>query len=230
MLYRFWAKITGADQKKAYPQQQVEALGRRGEHAIVYPYGLYCDTPVGTTTKQLCPSSSLPMAVERPDDLNVDEPCLYHPASNTRLIMRANGDLDIITDDSEDRKGSVNIHCINANVVADQNVSVEAGGTVSVNSEAAKVIATSVSVESNTINMKASTITMDAAVKITKTLDVASQVTAPQFTGNLTVGSGGTVFIPTSAQIKQGNVSLGIGHRHVSSGGDNAAPTTGTVV
>ena len=122
MLSRLWGRITGADKKLQRPNQQASFLGRVGNHTIVFPYGLYADLPAEALLKAIDAGAALPVTVERPPDTAQAEPVFFHPATNTRIIARNNGDLDIFTDDAG---GDVNITTVNANVVASENVDIQ---------------------------------------------------------------------------------------------------------
>lgn len=124
MLSRLWGRITGKDKDLKYPDQQSVFLGRVGEYIVVFPYGLYADLPSGTLLKEIASGVAVPVTVERPSDTAQAEPVFFHPTTNTRIIARNNGDLDIIGDDGASR-GSLNINVVNANITASANVEVE---------------------------------------------------------------------------------------------------------
>lgn len=130
MLSALWGRITGTDKRKKYPDQQAVFLGRVGDYTIASPYGLYADLPADTLLLEVKPGVAIPVTVKRPGDTEQAEPTFFHPITNTRIIARNNGDLDIITDDNT--AGDVNITCVNANVTASADVSITAGGNANV--------------------------------------------------------------------------------------------------
>lgn len=121
MFSRLLAKITGADKKKKYPDQQAEIMGRVGDYIVVFPYGLYCDLPGDALAEEIKHGMLIPITVIRPDDVEQGEPVFYHPVTNTRIIPRNDGSLDIIANGQ-----AVNIQCDNANVNADANINLTA--------------------------------------------------------------------------------------------------------
>lgn len=128
MLSAIWAKITGKDKRKQYPDQQASALGRLGDYTIVYPYGMHCDLPSDTLLRVIAPGIAIPVTVKRPSDGAQGEPMFFHPESNTRIIARNNGDLDIFTN------GDVN-HVVTGDykVTADKITLVSTAGTLTHN-------------------------------------------------------------------------------------------------
>lgn len=121
MFSRLWGRITGADKRKQFPEQQAVFLGRTGNCTVVFPYGLYGDLPAGTLLKEIAQGVAVPVTVGRPDDTERGEPVFYHPATGTRIIARNSGDLDILAGD----EGG------NVRVVA-TDVVVEASGTATI--------------------------------------------------------------------------------------------------
>lgn len=119
---RLWGRITGADKELKVPNQQVSSLGRLGDSAIISPYGLYADLPASTLLKEIASNAFLSVTEERPSDTEQGEPVFFHPATNTRIIPRNNGDLDISTVDAG---GNVNIETVNANITASDSVTVD---------------------------------------------------------------------------------------------------------
>jgi hypothetical protein len=127
MLSKLWGRITGKDKDLKYPDQQAVFLGRVGDYTVVFPYGLYADLPNDTLLKEIAHGVAVPVTVKRPSDTEQAEPVFFHPATNTRIIARNNGDLDIITTEGN---GDVNISTVNANVTASGDmVATVAGST-----------------------------------------------------------------------------------------------------
>lgn len=120
MLSNLWGRITGKDKGKQFPEQQGSALGRKGDFMIIYPYGFYCDLPSEALFYALSPGNALPVTVDRPTDGEQGEPIFFHPETNTRIIARNNGDLDIET--GEGGTAKVNILCTQANVTATESI------------------------------------------------------------------------------------------------------------
>lgn len=114
---KLWARITGADKKKKFPNQQVSALGRIGDQTIVFPYCLFVDLPNDALLKEIAPGAFVPVTVDRPNDSERSEPVFFHPATNSRIIMRNNGDIDI-----EAGSGNVNITAALTKVTGDFEV------------------------------------------------------------------------------------------------------------
>lgn len=100
-----WARITGKDKRKQFPQQQAVALSRVGDYSIIFPYGIYADLPDDALTREIDEGISISVTIARPDDTKRGEPAFFHPVTNTRIIPRNDGSLDIITEGG----GSVNI-------------------------------------------------------------------------------------------------------------------------
>lgn len=123
---RLWGRITGADKGLKVPNQQVSSLGRLGDSAIASPYGLYTDLPVGTLLKEIASNVFVSVTEGRPSDTEQGEPVFFHPDTNTRIIARNNGDLDISTVDAG---GNVNIETVNANITASTSVTVDTPNT-----------------------------------------------------------------------------------------------------
>jgi len=115
-----WGRITGKDKRKQFPEQQGSVLKRKGDYTIISPYGLYADLPSETLTQELEPGRVISVTVKRPEDSEQGEPVFFHPETNTRIIARNNGDLDIETGDGGVAK--VNILCTQANVTATESV------------------------------------------------------------------------------------------------------------
>lgn len=122
MFSSLWARITGSDKKKTYPEQQGAALGRAGDFVVLFPYGLYADLPNDTLLRMLGEGAAMGVTVVRPADLAPGEPTLFHPVTNTRIVVRNNGDVDVYTDDAG---GNVNVTTVNATITASSSVTVD---------------------------------------------------------------------------------------------------------
>lgn len=204
MLSALWGRITGKDKRKKYPDQQAVFLGRVGDYTVVFPYGLYADLPADTLLLEIKPGVAIPVTVKRPGDTEQAEPTFFHPATNTRIIARNNGDLDILTDDTT--PGDVNIQTVNANITASGDINATAGGDIN------------------------ATATGDAnvtAANMTATISGSTIVDSPttQFTGN--VGIGGSLMV-TGASALAGVTSNGtnVGDTHTHPQGNDSAGNT----
>ncbi len=124
---RLWARITGADKGDQFPNQQISMMGRIGDFIIIHPYGLYADLPNDVALQGIANGRVIPVTTTRPSDVARGEPVFFHPATNTRIIARANGDLDI---DTVDASGNVNVNCVDANVNASGDVGITAVGDI----------------------------------------------------------------------------------------------------
>lgn len=119
-----WARITGKDKRKQYPEQQGVSLGRVGDYTVIFPYGSYADLPADALLLEVAPGVAVPVTVKRPSDTKQGEPVFFHPGTNTRIILKNNGDLDVVAEG----KG-VNITSKNVKVTADA-AEVKASGDV----------------------------------------------------------------------------------------------------
>jgi len=119
-----WGRITGKDKRKQFPEQQGSVLGVKSDVMIIFPYGLYADLPRETLIREIAPGIAIPVTVKRPSDSEQGEPVFFHPETNTRIIARNNGDLDIET--GEGGTAKVNIICTEANITASEGVTVTA--------------------------------------------------------------------------------------------------------
>lgn len=97
MFLALWGKVTGKDKRQQMPTQQAVALGRTGDYVIVFPYGMYADLPTDAMLKEIAEGVMVPVTVDRPSDTEQGEPVFFHPKTNTRIIARKNGDLDVIS-------------------------------------------------------------------------------------------------------------------------------------
>ncbi len=209
MLSRLWGRVTGADKKLQRPNQQASFLGRIGNHTIVFPYGLYADLPAQTQLKAVDAGAALSVTGERPSDTEQGEPVFFHPATNTRIIARNNGDLDIITTEGA---GDVNIQTVNANITASADVT---------------VVAENVDVTASTnvgVTCVDATITASTSVTLDTPLTTATGALAVQ--GGLTVTGASAL----GGTVTSGGTNIGESHVHaqgVDSGGDTEQNTMG---
>jgi len=122
MRSSLWAKITGADKKLTVQDQQGVALGRVGDYTIVFPYGISSDLPNDAMLRVIAPGIAIPWNIDRPSDGARGEPMFFHPSTNTRIIARNNGDLDIIADEVDGTVGNVNVTVRQANITATDSI------------------------------------------------------------------------------------------------------------
>jgi hypothetical protein len=95
-----WGRVTGADKGQDVPVQQVEVLGRVGDCVIVSPYGLYADLPNDVLLTEVGEGKAASVTVKRPDDLARGEPAFFHPETNSRVIARNDGSLELLVGDN----------------------------------------------------------------------------------------------------------------------------------
>ncbi len=117
-----WARIRGKDKGLKWPNQQASALGALGDASIVSPYGLWADLPDDVLLKEIAPGVFVSVTETRPNSTGRGEPVFFHPGTNTRIVARNSGDLDISTVDAG---GSVNIETVSANITASSSVTVD---------------------------------------------------------------------------------------------------------
>jgi len=218
MLSALWGRITGKDKRKKYPEQQAVFLGRVGDYAVLMPYGLYADLPNDTLLKEIADGVAVPMTVTRPSDTEQGEPTFFHPSTNTRIIARNNGDLDIITDDGT--AGSVNIQTVNANITASGNVTADITGNLSATIGGDSSISATGNVDISAANMTATITTLTLI-----------DCPAVQFTGNVQID--GTLTVTSAAvlpaTVTSAGTNIGGSHYHtqaVDSNGDSQANTS----
>lgn len=152
---QIWSRVTGKDIRAKYPQQQGAALERVGNFVIMYPYGMYCDLPDDALLRVLAPGVAVPVTVARPSDASRNEPTIFHPDTNSRIIFRANGEIDIETDG----KYPVNINCSQANVTASGDIQATAGG-------AASISASSITLDGDDVTITATAFTVNAPLSL----------------------------------------------------------------
>ena len=94
MLSAIWGKITGADKKKAIPDQQASVLGRLGDYTIIYPYGMYCDLPDDVWLNILGKGKAIPMTSSRPDSSR-GEIIIFHPVAGSKIHFKNDGSINL---------------------------------------------------------------------------------------------------------------------------------------
>lgn len=117
-----WSSITGPDKKLKTPNQQAEAFNAVADYTVVHPYGLYCDLPPQTLAVQLRADALMGVTQARPADCARGEPAFYHPQTGTRIIPRANGNLDVLVGTGG---GAVNIVCTTASISASGGITLD---------------------------------------------------------------------------------------------------------
>lgn len=98
-----WAVTSKVVQESgAFPLQQVSYLGKVGDSVVWLPYGYHASPPAGALVLLVASQGNAESRAhipgspkERPTDLAPTEVALYHPPTGTRIVLRANGDLEI---------------------------------------------------------------------------------------------------------------------------------------
>lgn len=205
MLSALWGRITGKDKRKKYPDQQGVFLGRVGDYAIVSPYGLYGDLPADTLLLEIKPGVAIPVTVKRPSDTAQGEPTFFHPSTNTRIIARNNGDLDVICDYGT--AGNVNVTCVNANVTASEDVTVTANNITATATANATVNAADM-----TANVSGGTIINCPTNEVTGNVEIGGNLSV---TGNIETAAALTVAgSSTLAGVTSNGKNVGDTHVH----------------
>jgi phage gp45-like len=138
-----WA-LTSRDGDDAgdFPAVQVGYLGKVGDAVAWYPYGLHANVPAGELAVILSMQGNPEARValpgspkSRPHPIAAGEVVLYHPATGSRIHLKANGDvvIDAVGDLLATVAGDASVVVAgNIDVDAVGNVSVSAGGNASV--------------------------------------------------------------------------------------------------
>ena len=117
-----WARIRGKDKGLRRPNQPASALGSLADVNTVSPYGLWADLPNDALLREVDPGVFVSVTETRPTDTERGDPVFFRPATNTRIIARNNGDLDISTAEAD---GTVNIETVSANITASSSVTID---------------------------------------------------------------------------------------------------------
>jgi len=110
-----------------FPTQQMFYLGKVADGITLFPYGFHANVTADVLalmfSVQGLPENRLamPFNTKKRPKLAAGEVAFFHPPTNSFIIGRANGDLDIETGDGG--TGNVNIKCKQANVTASESVS-----------------------------------------------------------------------------------------------------------
>ena len=112
-----------------FPTQQMEYLGKVADGIIMFPYGFHANVSADVLALMLSVQGSpenrlvMPFNTKKRPKLAAGEVAFFHPPTNSFIIGRANGDLDIETGNGG--TGNVNINCKQANVTATESVKVD---------------------------------------------------------------------------------------------------------
>lgn len=117
MLSALWARITGKDKGLRFPDQQAVALGRAGDYTVIFPYGHSCNLPDDALLLEIAPGIAIPVTVSRPTDAARGEVALFHPVTNSRMIFKNDGNIDVKAPGSV-----VNVEAETVNMTGDLNV------------------------------------------------------------------------------------------------------------
>jgi len=118
----------GADDKQ-FPTQQMEYLGKVADGITVFPYGFHANVTADVLalmfSVQGMPENrfAMPFNTKKRPKLAAGEVAFFHPPTNSFIIGRANGDLDIETGNGG--TGNVNINCRQANITASESVTLD---------------------------------------------------------------------------------------------------------
>lgn len=137
MLLNLWARITGKDQRQPVPQQQANVLGRFEDMTVLHPYGLFTDLPNDTIAKQLGDDTLLAMVIKRPTDSARGEVVVFHPETESRIIFRNSGNVEIYTEGN----GDVNVISARDVNVQSENIQLNASSNIICNAETMQFVA-----------------------------------------------------------------------------------------
>lgn len=130
-----WARIVEAGKNGLnYFVQKLEYRGKVAEGVIVFPYGMHGNIPANSLAVMFAiggdPDNRAAIGFDHKNrpDLESGEVAFYHPGTMAWLIWRASGDLDITT--GNEGSGNINIICKNANVQAEESVTIDTPSTL----------------------------------------------------------------------------------------------------
>lgn len=109
-----------------FPTQQMEYLGKVADGITVFPYGFHANVTADVLALMFSAQGqpenrfAMPFNTKNRPKLAAGEVAFFHPPTNSFIIGRANGDLDIET--GNDGTGNVNIKCKQANVTATESM------------------------------------------------------------------------------------------------------------
>jgi phage gp45-like len=134
MLHKLirWARITkpAPAEPQQFAVQQVSYSGKVGDAAVVMPYGLHANLPVDSLALMFAVNGEpdnraiIGYDAKKRPALEEGEVAFYHPPTDSFIIFRASGDLDIQA--GTEGGANVNIICTDANITASGDVNVEA--------------------------------------------------------------------------------------------------------
>lgn len=148
-IVRF-ARITGpADNSANFPVQQMSFKGKVVNVLQIFPYGMYANSAsddslgvmfsIDGSENNRAAISYTPQ--RRPNDLEQNEVAIYHPYTNSFIKFRNNGNIEI--DSIQDgNTGNIIVNCSNATINASEDVSINASGSVEIDSPSTTVTGT----------------------------------------------------------------------------------------
>lgn len=185
-----WARITkpAPAEPQQFAVQQVSYSGKVGDAAVVMPYGLHANLPVDALTLMFSvndePDNRAIIgydAKNRPT-LEEGEVAFYHPPTDSFIIFRASGDLDIQA--GTEGGANVNIICTDANITASGDVNVEASGD-------ANITAANVNIDAGVTNLGVGGLAI-ARVGDPTTVTIPGGSSAGTYAGTITGGGTNT--------------------------------------
>lgn len=135
-----WARITKPAPAEAqqFAVQQVSYSGKVGDAAVVMPYGLHANLPVDSLALMFAVNGEsdnraiIGYDAKRRPTLEEGEVAFYHPPTDSFIIFRASGDLDIQA--GTEGGANVNITAATVSITADD---VDISGNLTVGGDTA---------------------------------------------------------------------------------------------
>ena len=198
IVQRALVTLGGTDDKQ-FPVQQVTYQGKVADVEVMFPYGMHANLLPGQTIGVLFALNNeednrafmgyTPNL--RPKELEVGEVVFYHPVTQSKILFRNNGDIDIssLTSVNITVAGSVNVTAANITAVAAVSISATAPNidvTAAIKATVAAPIITATATTSATI--AAPTITASGETISVVATGVAT-VTAPVVTVGATTSA-----------------------------------------
>ena len=98
MFRQFWARITGPDQGSQHPQQQAQSMTRAGNFIVIFPTGFFSNLDDNAIIRALDDGVAISHTVERPDDVEPGEVCVFHPKTKNRLVFKDDGSFEVFAE------------------------------------------------------------------------------------------------------------------------------------
>jgi len=96
MLKKYWARITGADKGKQFPEHQAEAMGRVGDFAVIFPVGYYANLDVDALVRAIDEGLAISSTTDRPEGIEPGEVTVFHPKTKTRIVFGNDESVEIV--------------------------------------------------------------------------------------------------------------------------------------